>query len=35
MDFDFELYDEYYSLNVSESIKRLPNSENGKVGLEF
>ena len=35
IDYDFELNDEYYNLKDSESIKRLPDSENGKVRLEF
>ena len=35
MDNDFELNDKYYNLKDTESIKRLPDSENGKVRLEF
>ncbi|WP_222983285.1 hypothetical protein [Flagellimonas meishanensis] len=35
MDYDFEINDEYYNLKDSKSIKRLPDSEDGKVRLEF
>ena len=35
INYEFNLDDEYYYLEDVESIRRLPDSKNGKVRLEF